>query len=76
MVTTHDLVFEVKETSTKLTVSVNFGFNTVSNFSNSIARPFEGILAQMIAGDFNDTIGKVAAMHLKNYPFIVRRSLD
>jgi amino acid adenylation domain-containing protein len=66
MMTTHDLVLDVRETSTKLTGSVNCGFTSGCEIINSLAERLAIILRQMISGEFDNKIGMVADLQLRN----------
>ena len=56
MMTTHDLVFDVRETSTKLTGTVNCSFTSGCEIRNSLAERLAIILRQMVSGEFDNKI--------------------
>ena len=66
MMTTYDLVLDVRETSTKLTGSVNFSLASGCEIVNSLAGRLAIILRQMISGEFDSKIGTVADVGLRN----------
>jgi len=66
MIMTHDLVLDMRETSTKLTGSVNFSLASGSEIVNSLAGRLTIILRQIIAGELHKKIGAVADMQLRN----------
>jgi non-ribosomal peptide synthetase component F len=66
MITAHDLVLDVRETSTKLTGSVNFSLACSCEIRNSLAGRLAIISRQMISGELDKKIGAVADMQLRN----------
>jgi amino acid adenylation domain-containing protein len=66
MMTTHDLVLDVRETLTKLTCTVNCSLTFGGEIISSLARRLAILLRQMISGEFDHKIGTVADRQLRN----------